>query len=69
MSTGPKDERDSHLTFILHRAQRNFCAAEILAFPAAVFGPVDRPPWYLHFDLPGMTFFLHGPPERVRAPH
>jgi hypothetical protein len=54
--------------FNLKRCHRSFCAAAILAFPAAGLGPVERPPWYLHFVLLGMTFFLQGSPERVLAP-
>jgi hypothetical protein len=38
------------------------------ARPAAVFGPVDSPPWKRHLRLPGSTLTAHGLPCRLRAP-
>jgi hypothetical protein len=48
---------------------RRRCASAMRARPAAVFGPVDSPPWKRHLRLPGSTLTAHGLPCRLRAPH
>ena len=55
--------------FSLKRCHRSLCAVAIRALPASVFGPVERPPWYLQRRLPGMTLFLQAAPDLARAPH
>src|SRR5215207_10141890 len=50
-------------------AQRRRCASAMRAFPAAVRGPVESPPWNRQRSFPGSRRTAQGSPRLFLAPH